>query len=99
MSRRGLLSWPTTLPRLEPDLMYSLLLPLLLAADPGKPHPVASHIDEVMAKHWQSGSIQPADLADDSTFLRRLTLDLAGRIPTVEEAKFFFRDSASDKRA
>ncbi len=36
---------------------------------------------------------------DDLTFLRRVSLDLTGRIPSVVEAREFLADAASDKRA
>ncbi len=36
--------------------------------------------------------------ADDTQFLRRLTLDLIGRQPTVEETSAFIADQAKDKR-
>jgi len=38
-------------------------------------------------------------VADDAEFLRRVSLDLAGRIPTVEEARTFLQDRQPDKRA
>ncbi len=39
-----------------------------------------------------------AAVADDTEFLRRVTLDLAGRIPTVVETTAFLADASSDKR-
>ncbi len=60
---------------------------------------IAAHIDELLGKHWQTQGIKPAAPADDATFLRRLTLDLAGRIPTRDEAVGFVQDRAADKRA
>src|SRR5690242_19952604 len=39
-----------------------------------------------------------APLAGDAEFLRRVYLDLAGKIPTVAETRAFFADPASDKR-
>ncbi len=35
---------------------------------------------------------------DDATFLRRVTLDLTGRIPTIDTAKAFIADANTDKR-
>jgi len=40
-----------------------------------------------------------AEPATDAEFLRRLYLDLAGTIPTAEEARAFLADTAPDKRA
>ena len=37
-------------------------------------------------------------VADDAEFLRRVTLDLAGRIPSVPETRAFLDDKAADKR-
>lgn len=56
-------------------------------------------IDFLVAAGWKSRGIEPAPVCDDSTFLRRTYLDLAGRIPTREEAGEFLRDSKPQKRA
>ena len=37
-------------------------------------------------------------MCDDATFLRRVTLDIAGRLPTEEEAKAFLANTDADKR-
>src|SRR5690349_11156121 len=60
--------------------------------------PVAARIDEFVERTWRSIGVRPADPADDATFLRRATLDLAGRIPTPGEAQHFARDPSADKR-
>jgi hypothetical protein len=60
--------------------------------------PVTAEIDLLVQRHWQAKGITPGPLADDATFLRRVTLDLAGRIPTASEATEFVADSSSDKR-
>lgn len=47
---------------------------------------------------WEKQGIAPTAPADDATFLRRLTLDLWGMLPTVAEQEAFAKDSAGDKR-
>lgn len=61
--------------------------------------PIARNfIDEhVFAKLQQLG-LPPSDVCDDSTFLRRATLDIAGRLPTPDETTAFLADSQTDKR-
>ena len=56
-------------------------------------------IDKHLFKKLQLLGLPPSKPCDDSTFLRRVTLDIAGRIPTLEEAKTFLADSSPDKRA
>ncbi len=43
--------------------------------------------------------IQPSDLADDATFLRRVYLDTIGTLPTAAEARAFLTDATPDKRS
>ena len=45
---------------------------------------LAGAIDRHLADHWRKHHLTPAAAADDLALLRRLTLDLAGRVPTVE---------------
>ena len=61
--------------------------------------PVAAKIDGFVESLWSAHQIQPADKSDDATFLRRLTLDLTGRVPTTNELDQFVTDKAEDKRA
>src|SRR3954468_6503081 len=46
-------------------------------------HALTGKIDQALADHWAAAGIQPAPPTDDATFLRRVYLDLAGRIPSV----------------
>lgn len=56
-------------------------------------------IDAFLAPKMEKLGIAPASVVDDPTFLRRVTLDLAGRNPTWREAEAFFADQSADKRA
>jgi hypothetical protein len=65
---------------------------------PGDVEKLAAAIDRHIAQRWTDSGSEPAPVADDAEFLRRVYLDLAGRIPTVEEARTFLRDRRPDKR-
>lgn len=56
-------------------------------------------IDQHTAAKWKKLGLQPSPICDDATFLRRVTLDLNGRLPTVEECRQFLSDEAPDKRS
>lgn len=47
----------------------------------------------------KAGDAPLAPQSDDAEFVRRIYLDLAGRIPTVGEAEGFFKNASSDRRA
>lgn len=55
-------------------------------------------IDALLAAKMEKLGATPASLVDDPTFLRRATLDFAGRNPTWQEAQAFFADASPDKR-
>ena len=55
-------------------------------------------IDRFVSLGWKQRHARPAAIGDDRTFLRRIYLDLAGRIPTLEETDAFFADRRKDKR-
>jgi hypothetical protein len=60
---------------------------------------LAAKIDQHIARRWTAAQVEPAPRCDDAEFLRRVTLDLAGRIPMVEETRSFLEDKRPDKRA
>lgn len=78
--------------------MHAALLVLLAVPGGADAAVVAQRIDEIVARHWQGGDVRPAPRADDAELLRRVRLDLTGRIPTVEEVKAFLADTSPDKR-
>ncbi len=59
---------------------------------------LAEWIDQRFEKEYERLKIQPAALVDDATYLRRLYLDLQGRIPTVAQLRDFLADQGSFKR-
>lgn len=60
---------------------------------------LARRIDERLQSRWTTDRVTPADPADDAEFYRRVSLHVAGVIPTVSEARQFLRDDAADKRS
>jgi Protein of unknown function (DUF1549)/Protein of unknown function (DUF1553) len=59
---------------------------------------LAALVDRRLAEKWAEDQVEPAGPAGDAEFLRRVTLDIAGRIPSVAEARAFLDDRAPDKR-
>jgi hypothetical protein len=55
-------------------------------------------IDDFIFEKLQAMGVPPAPAATDSEFLRRVTLDLTGRIPTQEEVVQFLSDPDASKR-
>ncbi len=56
-------------------------------------------VNRLIEDSWRVAQVSPAPVADDLEYLRRITLDLAGRVPTLAEAKAFVADASPDKRA
>ena len=61
--------------------------------------PEAQKIDAILAKEWEKNNLKPNPPAPDDVMVRRLYLDIAGRIPTVEETQEFIRSNDPQKRA
>ena len=55
-------------------------------------------IDHFLVAEWNARGIVPAPVCEDRVFVRRVYLDLAGRIPTREEASAFLEDPSAEKR-
>lgn len=63
------------------------------------PLPVANFIDTHIGTKLTGAGILPAAIAKDEEFLRRVTVDLTGAIPTAAEVETFLADTRTDKRA
>jgi Protein of unknown function (DUF1549)/Protein of unknown function (DUF1553) len=59
---------------------------------------LTARADAVLAARWAAAKVHPAAVADDGEFLRRVSLDLIGKIPTAAEARDFLDDPSPDKR-
>jgi hypothetical protein len=69
--------------------------PNLLPAD----RTIQQAIDHYVDAQLKEAKVQPVAQADDATLLRRLTLDLNGRVPTVAELNEYLIGSSADKKA
>lgn len=68
------------------------------AAASAEPVERRNFIDEHIFSKMERDGVPHAPLAGDGEFLRRVTLDLIGRIPTADEIRAFVQDSSPDKR-
>src|SRR5438067_2517184 len=59
---------------------------------------LAATIDRLIAAQWDENRVVPAAPAGDGEFLRRVALDLTGKIPTAGEVRDFLDDPRADKR-
>ncbi len=67
-------------------------------AKANSPAAVAKRIDQIINDKLSAAKIPASPRADDAEFLRRVTLDITGRIPTAEKAKSFLTSTAADRR-
>ena len=56
------------------------------------------HLDRHINAVLKREGIQPSKMSKDAEFLRRVHLDLTGKIPTPEEVLDFLKDGSSNKR-
>lgn len=64
--------------------------------DPPPPH---NYLDLAVQEKLKRIRIHPAEICDDETFLRRVTLDLCGRLPTADEYREFIPNQSANKRS
>lgn len=58
-----------------------------------------NYIDEITVDKWKKLGLTPTPPCDDATFLRRVTLDANGRLPTAKEVREFLADQNPNKRS
>jgi hypothetical protein len=80
--------------------VFRAVVPLDAPAD-ALPKPeafVRTFIDTHVLDGLAALRLPPSSVCDDATFIRRVTLDIAGRLPTLEEAQAFLADPDAAKR-
>jgi hypothetical protein len=89
--------------KLRPALAFATVLVMsmavtraaeLVSAD----RPIAEAVDHYLEETLRKEGVKPAPIADDATLVRRLTLDIAGRIPTAAEARAYVESTDPAKK-
>ena len=61
--------------------------------------PESQKIDQLLSKDWEKAGLKANPPANDEVLVRRLYLDIAGRIPTLEEAQAYISSEDPQKRS
>jgi Protein of unknown function (DUF1549)/Protein of unknown function (DUF1553) len=82
-------------------LVMSLVIPSAIGQTSGSDSTTPLHeaIDSHIAQGLGARNLTPAELCSDAEFLRRLSIDLTGWIPSSANARAFLDDPNPDKRA
>jgi len=72
--------------------------PLLPGGQKHEPQQVAAAIDQHLDRFLTAADLEPVGQSDDAEFLRRIYLDLTGRVPTVEKTVEFLDSEDPNKR-
>ncbi len=57
-----------------------------------------NYIDTLAMARWKDLHVLPSPLCSDEVFLRRVYLDIAGRLPSLEQQQSFLNSNARNKR-
>jgi len=76
--------------------VFNASVPLGISVD--KLPPTKNFVDKAVFANLKELGIPPSPVIDDATFLRRVTLDIGGRLPTEAEASAFLANKSPDKR-
>lgn len=61
--------------------------------------PAPTQIDKLVIEKLKKLGVVQSDLSSDADFLRRVSLDIAGTLPTAKQVEEFLADTSADKRA
>jgi Protein of unknown function (DUF1549)/Protein of unknown function (DUF1553) len=76
--------------------VFRSTIPLGIATD--KLPAAKNFVDELVFKKLKALGLPSSQACDDATFLRRVSIDIAGRLPTLEETEQFIADQSTAKR-
>ncbi len=77
-----------------------VILPVFdLAGDRYPQVPAPTAIDRLVVQKLRKVGLVPSDVCTDAEFLRRVSLDLTGTLPSPAEIEAFLADGSADKRA
>ncbi len=65
---------------------------------PAYPFPEQTLVDRYTQAKWKQLGLVPSEVCSDAQFIRRVSLDIAGTLPTPEQVRKFTADTDPDKR-
>ena len=70
-----------------------------LVGDNYPPTPTPTEVDRLVVQKLAKLGIVPSGICNDADFLRRVSLDLTGTLPSPQQVESFLADDSPDKRA
>ncbi len=81
-------------------LPVCVMIPMVLPAGFQYPKvPEVNYVDREVFSRLKKLNMAPSELSSDEEFLRRITIDAIGQLPTPEDVRSFLADKSADKRA
>ncbi len=85
--------------RFETKTVGSQVLVLPRDLEYTAPPITGNYVDQLVGEKLKRLRILPSEICTDEEFLRRVTIDITGTLPTEEEYQAFMSDTSADKRA